>query len=308
MSPSPSSPRSRSAGMRTSSNRIVAVAEPVSPIFRSGGSALRPSESAGTRKQEMPLRVVGGARHHLVEVRVAAVRGPGLGAVDDVLVAVAPGPGLHRRRVGAGVRLGEAVGAEQLAAEHVGQPLLLLLLGAPRWPARSRTARAPRRRRRRWPRRWRSPRRPGGRPRRAGRRRRTPRGTAARAARRVPACGTSRAGTSRWPRPRRPAGSSSRVAMSRVSSRRAVASSVGSTRVAGMVPTLVRRRAVVSTMASMGDYEPADDRYDAMDYRYCGSSGLQLPRAVARACGRTSATTGPRRPSGRSCAGPSTAA
>ena len=55
-SPSPSWPRSRSAGMRTSSNRIVAVAEPVSPIFRSGGSALRPSVSAGTRKQEMPLR------------------------------------------------------------------------------------------------------------------------------------------------------------------------------------------------------------------------------------------------------------
>ena len=28
------------------------------------------------------------------------------------------------------MRLGEAVGAEQLAAEHVRQPLLLLLLGA----------------------------------------------------------------------------------------------------------------------------------------------------------------------------------
>ena len=42
--------------MRTSSKRIVAVADPVRPILRSGGSALSPSESAGTRKQEMPLR------------------------------------------------------------------------------------------------------------------------------------------------------------------------------------------------------------------------------------------------------------
>ena len=115
LSPSPSSPSSRSAGTRTSSNRIVAVAEPVSPIFRSGGSALSPSVSAGTRKQEMPFALVRGARHHLVEVGMAAVRGPGLRAVDDVVVAVAPGAGPHRRRVGAGVRLGEAVGAEQLA-------------------------------------------------------------------------------------------------------------------------------------------------------------------------------------------------
>ncbi len=30
-------------------------------------------------------------------------------------------------------------------------------------------------------------------------------------------------------------------------------------------------------MAAMGDYEPAEDRYDAMDYRYCGRSGLKLP-------------------------------
>jgi L-glyceraldehyde 3-phosphate reductase len=27
----------------------------------------------------------------------------------------------------------------------------------------------------------------------------------------------------------------------------------------------------------MSDYQPADDRYDAMDYRYCGRSGLKLP-------------------------------
>ena len=27
----------------------------------------------------------------------------------------------------------------------------------------------------------------------------------------------------------------------------------------------------------MSDYQPADDRYDTMEYRYCGRSGLKLP-------------------------------
>ncbi len=89
-----------------------------------------PSASAGTRKQEIPLDALAGARHHLVEVGEAAVRGPGLGALDDPVVAVAARGRAHRGGVGAGVRLGEAVGAEQLAAEHVGQPALPLLLGA----------------------------------------------------------------------------------------------------------------------------------------------------------------------------------
>src|SRR3954469_17422388 len=30
-------------------------------------------------------------------------------------------------------------------------------------------------------------------------------------------------------------------------------------------------------MVAMSDYQPADDRYDSMDYRYCGRSGLKLP-------------------------------
>ena len=30
-------------------------------------------------------------------------------------------------------------------------------------------------------------------------------------------------------------------------------------------------------MGPMSDYRPAEDRYEAMDYRYCGRSGLQLP-------------------------------
>ncbi len=78
------------------------------------------------------VAVVGGPGHHLVEVRVTAVRDPRLGAVEHVVVAVAAGAGAHGGRVGPGVRLGEAVRTEQVAAEHVGEPALLLLLGAAR--------------------------------------------------------------------------------------------------------------------------------------------------------------------------------
>ena len=53
-----------------------------------------------------------------------------------------------------------------------------------------------------------------------------------------------------------------------------MASSVGSTRVAGM--RLDVSTPVVSNGA-MSDYQPADDRYDATDYRHCGRSGLKLP-------------------------------
>ena len=96
-------------------------------LRRVGAEAL-----GGGRHQEArdPVAVVGRAGHDLVEVGVAAVRRPGLGAVEDVGVAVAAGRRTHRRGVGAGVRLGEAVGAEQVTAQHVGQPLGALLVGA----------------------------------------------------------------------------------------------------------------------------------------------------------------------------------
>ena len=128
LSPWPSSPRRRSAGTRTSSNTIVAVVEPIRPIFCSGVSALRPGVSAGTRKQE--IRSLAGPGHHLVEVGLPAMGGPGLLATDDVVVAVTRGLGAHRGGVGAGMRLGEAVGAEQVAGEHLREPLLPLLVGS----------------------------------------------------------------------------------------------------------------------------------------------------------------------------------
>ena len=136
--PSPSAPSRRSTGTRTPSKRIVAVAEPVRPIFRSGGSALSPVGVGGDEEAGDPVAVVAGAGHHLVEVGVAAVGRPCLRAVQDVVVAVAPGARAHRGGVGAGVRLGQAVGAEQVAAEHVGQPALALLVGAGRDQAEAR--------------------------------------------------------------------------------------------------------------------------------------------------------------------------
>ena len=74
--------------------------------------------------------VVGGAAEQAVEVGLAAVGDPGLGAVDDVVVAVAHRAGDQRGGVRAGLRLGQAVAAEQLAADQVGQPARALLVGA----------------------------------------------------------------------------------------------------------------------------------------------------------------------------------
>ena len=65
---------------------------------------------------EMPLaRLVRvGHRHHRVPGRLAAVGDPRLGAVEDPVVAVGLGPGAHRRRVAAGLPLGQRVGRHRL--------------------------------------------------------------------------------------------------------------------------------------------------------------------------------------------------
>jgi hypothetical protein len=72
---------------------------------------------------EAALGVVGGAGEQDVVVRARAVADPLLGAVDDVLVTLADGPGPDSAHVGAGLGLGEAVRAEPVAAEHPRQPL-----------------------------------------------------------------------------------------------------------------------------------------------------------------------------------------
>ena len=60
----------------------------------------------------------------------SAVGDPHLGAVDDPVGSVPSGRGLHRARVGSGVGFGEPETADDLAARHRGQPLLLLFLGS----------------------------------------------------------------------------------------------------------------------------------------------------------------------------------
>ena len=57
-----------------------------------------------------------------------------------------------------------------------------------------------------------------------------------------------------------------------------MASSVGRTRVAGMVPTLVRR-----LDGSMGDYQPADDRYDSHGLPLLRPQRAEAAAALARA-------------------------
>ena len=78
--------------------------------------------------------VVAGVRIRLRDqhdvVRPQAVGDEGLGAVDHPLVAVALGGGADPGDVGAGARLGDPEGADQLALDGGDQVTLLLLLGA----------------------------------------------------------------------------------------------------------------------------------------------------------------------------------
>ncbi len=71
-----------------------------------------------------------GLDEHEDESGAQAVGDPHLLAVDDVGVAVLAGGRLDRLDVGAQLRLGEREGGAQVAGRHLGQVLLLLLLGA----------------------------------------------------------------------------------------------------------------------------------------------------------------------------------
>ena len=76
-------------------------------------------------------RGVGRAGEEEDDVGPGAVRDEHLGAVDDVVVAVAHGPGREVARVRAGAGLGEAEAADVLAGGEPRQPLPLLLLAPP---------------------------------------------------------------------------------------------------------------------------------------------------------------------------------
>ena len=92
------------------------------PIFSSGLPNVSPSVSLSTRKHEIPCRALTGAGEQAVEVGDAAVGDPRLGAVDAVAVVDAGGLARQRRRVGTGLRFGQAVGADRLTAQHLRQP------------------------------------------------------------------------------------------------------------------------------------------------------------------------------------------
>ena len=81
---------------------------------------LSPSSAFSTTNAEIPCVPASGSvdRHHRVVLRDAGVGDPALDPVEHPAVAVADGPGLHRRRVAAGLRLGQAVGEHRLAARQ----------------------------------------------------------------------------------------------------------------------------------------------------------------------------------------------
>ncbi len=71
--------------------------------------------------------IAGRAREERVEVGLACVRDPRLDPVQDVIRPVRVGPGPQRGRVGPAGRLGQAVSAKLLPAQHPRQPEFLLL-------------------------------------------------------------------------------------------------------------------------------------------------------------------------------------
>ena len=131
-----SSPPSRfSAGMRQSSSTTSAVCEARIPSFVSFLPWLRPGVPLPTTNEAWPrvpsVGVDGGDDD--VDVGDAAVGDEDLGPVEDPLVAVALGGRLQALDVGAGLRLGDRVGAELDlvgAAEALGDPADDLLGGA----------------------------------------------------------------------------------------------------------------------------------------------------------------------------------
>ena len=126
-------PISCAAGTRQFSKITSAVWAPRWPIFLS----VLPMRDAGrvgfhdeSRDAARALVLRVGARHQREDAGVRRVGDEALGAVDDVVVAVADGRGAQRRGVRAGVRLGQRERGDQLAGRQPRQVLLLLRLGA----------------------------------------------------------------------------------------------------------------------------------------------------------------------------------
>ena len=131
LKPVPGAPMIRSAGMVQSVKYSSQVGEPLMPILRSLGPTAKPGSSRCTANAEMPLAPFSGSVTAMTVYQLgdAGVGDPGLGAVEHPGVAVEPGAGLHRRGVGAGLPLGQAVADHRLAGGDRGQHLLLHVLG-----------------------------------------------------------------------------------------------------------------------------------------------------------------------------------
>ena len=130
--PWPIGPTTMSAGVRASEkNTSLNSAVPVIWVI---GRSSTPGWSIGQRMKLIPscfLVPVGvGAAHHEDPVGDVAEAGPHLLAVDDPLVAVEHGRGLHVGEVGAGVGLAEPLAPVLVGAQDRREEALLLLVGA----------------------------------------------------------------------------------------------------------------------------------------------------------------------------------
>ena len=132
--PVPGLPSMFSLGTRQSWKISSRVAEARMPILSSFLPKVKPWVPFSTTKQETPRgAAVGvGDGEDGVDVGLAAVGDPLLGAVDDVVVAVLDRAGLHARDVGAGVGLGQAERGQLVPSAISRQPLLLLLFACRR--------------------------------------------------------------------------------------------------------------------------------------------------------------------------------
>ena len=130
-SPSPTSPTSRSPGIRQfskCSSRVGRALDAELALLlaeREPGVRLLDDE----RRDVAAAPAVGvGHREHRVVLRDAGVGDPRLLPGEHPVVAVRPRPGLHRRGVGPGLPLGQAVGERRLAPRQRRQVLRLDLV------------------------------------------------------------------------------------------------------------------------------------------------------------------------------------
>ena len=131
LNPSPSRPTRLATGTRQFSNSTMAVGcdLPAELLFvgaeAQAGRALLDHEAGNALRTALP-----GPRHHHVDVGHAAAGDESLGAVEHVVVAVAPGARRETGGIRARARLGEAVAREALHAAERRQKTPAQRIGA----------------------------------------------------------------------------------------------------------------------------------------------------------------------------------